>query len=298
MAGHLVARPVAARRVVRGPLGVAELHLVGRVRRVHREREADLEQPCAPRASRPRCGTPAAGAPASSRTICRSVLARADAPLERDLGAQRRVAHDRPRLGRRAVARASPGGTGRCPRRRRRRAGRRTARGGCRARRAPRGRSPVDEAHERAVGRELARPVRVLERQPVDGDASSRLRRPRRSRTAAPRRPRTRRPGRSPPRARDTRPCSRAPDSPRPRSSGSQRRPRAAARSRCGVLVDEPDRRAGQDVVELVQQQELPEPVELGARVRRRADGGERNSASCSAARSARLPRLTRACEV
>ena len=34
-----------------------------------------------------------------------------------------------------------------------------------------------------------------------------------------------------------------------------------------GVLVDEPDPRAGQDVVELLQQEELPEAVELRARI-------------------------------
>src|SRR5205823_11686146 len=33
------------------------------------------------------------------------------------------------------------------------------------------------------------------------------------------------------------------------------------------LLDREPDRRAGEDVVELVQQQRLPEPVELGARI-------------------------------
>jgi hypothetical protein len=31
------------------------------------------------------------------------------------------------------------------------------------------------------------------------------------------------------------------------------------------VVVDEADRRPGEDVVELLQEQELPEPIELGA---------------------------------
>src|SRR5439155_15026563 len=35
-----------------------------------------------------------------------------------------------------------------------------------------------------------------------------------------------------------------------------------------GVLVDEPDRRAGEDVVELLQEEQLPEPIELLSRVR------------------------------
>src|SRR5581483_9616193 len=34
------------------------------------------------------------------------------------------------------------------------------------------------------------------------------------------------------------------------------------------VLVDEPDRRAGENVVELLEEEQLPEPIELGARVR------------------------------
>src|SRR5205085_4266467 len=33
------------------------------------------------------------------------------------------------------------------------------------------------------------------------------------------------------------------------------------------VLVDEPDRRAGEDVVELLEEQQLPEPLELGTRI-------------------------------
>src|SRR5205823_7989513 len=35
-----------------------------------------------------------------------------------------------------------------------------------------------------------------------------------------------------------------------------------------GVLVHEPDRRAGEDVVELLQEQELPQAVELGPGIR------------------------------
>ena len=42
-----------------------------------------------------------------------------------------------------------------------------------------------------------------------------------------------------------------------------------------GVLVDEPDRRAREDVVELLQEQQLPEPVELGARIVAARGGGE-----------------------
>ena len=42
-----------------------------------------------------------------------------------------------------------------------------------------------------------------------------------------------------------------------------------------GVLVDEPDRRAGKDVVELLQEEELPQAVELLARVVAAGDGRE-----------------------
>ena len=52
------------------------------------------------------------------------------------------------------------------------------------------------------------------------------------------------------------------------RLAGRQQRPRPRLDLRevaRRVLVDEPDRRARQDVVELLQQQQLPEPVELGA---------------------------------
>ncbi len=102
LAGHLVARAVEARRVVRRPLGVAERRLVRRVRRVHVQREADLEQLVllVPVDGGVELESPRAGVETHDLAQ-RAALA--DAALECDLGAQRPYRHHRARLGRRAV---------------------------------------------------------------------------------------------------------------------------------------------------------------------------------------------------
>ena len=116
----------------------------------------------------------------------------------------------------------------------------------------------VQHRLDRALGRERHAQVGVLEREAVDADLVAGL--------DATRGPERR--GRVDRIADDL--AAREPD------RVDERLPRAGERVRArldrgeialGVGVHEADRRARQDVVELLQQEQLPQPVELGARV-------------------------------
>ena len=179
----------------------------------------------------------------------------------------------------------------------------------CPARPAPRGRRPG------------ARSDRTRPSRPSSARSSAVLEHDR----GRPRSTRDRRPG-SPPqpcrcrtRAPPPRPARR-PAAPPPRRGRSQRvhrrrlaaalpqrrqrparhrlgaRQHTAAWSRGGILVDQGDARAGQDVVELVQQQQLPQLVQALGRIGRsrppRMAAAARNSASCSARSPGRVAQL------
>jgi len=260
MARHLVARAVEARRVVRRPLGVGERHLVGRVGRTHVEWEAHLQQLVllVPVDGRMELDPP------SVRVEPHDLAQRAalaDPALERDLSAQRPVRRDRPRVGGRAVAARLEVGRVDVPGvevhrqvlvelepvagRRQRLAARRL----------------VDDAFDVAVLAESHSQIRVLQYQPVDSDYIARFYDPA---------------GRVRLRFDDDKLAGRiisdlvSGDSDRVDRRFACADQRFEGRLELGevaacVVVHEPDRRAGEDVVELLQQQELPEPVELGA---------------------------------
>ena len=297
VAGDLELREVAARRVVRRALDDAELHLVGRARRVHGDREAHLQRRGGPRASRSRSGTRAAATPRRAARPGASGCA-PDRSLEGNFGAQRVGKRHLGAVGRRAVA----------PRLEMERVEVPGLEGG----RAV----LVELEHVAGCGHRLAPARQVDERASVPSRPTTARRRAfsrtKPSSSCATRTRRGRRPAVRParrrlgePQAAGRRATSRRSTPTVLTTSPASERSRSAPARRLdlgqvalGACVDLADRRAREDVVEVVEQQRPPGAVELLARPRPRPPRRPASSASCSARSARRLARLVRACVV
>ncbi len=296
VAGHLVARQVVAGRVVRRPLGVPELHLVGRIGGVDGDREQHLEHRVrlAPVGLAVELQPRRAGVQPHDLTH-RAV--RADRPLDRHLGTQRARAEHRAGRRRRRVGHRLQMERVDVPSVVRRRpvvvelhdvarSGQRLAAGGSLDQGAQRGRRVPAR---RAAGRSRAR-SRPRSRSPRRRPAPRRFGR---SRTAAP----PPRPGRPPPRRGQSRSYSAAsPARPRPaprRSAARHRRspprgrgPRPRTPRRCSTRAG--CRGTGSAAAAATSSASRSRGCSPPATA-------QRNSASCSARSPARLPFLTAA---